>query len=449
SMVKSKNKWLFFSLHPSHIIIYSFFIVILIGTFLLKLPKMTNEYLQWSDAIFISTSAVCVTGLTPLIVSETFTISGQVIIFLLFQIGGLGIITLTSFIMLLAQKKIRLKEQILIGEMLNDDNMMNLSKMVKTIIKLTFTIELIGAVILYLSWGNFNFSTKHKMFSAIFHSVSAYCNAGFSNFRYGLETYNLSTHIPTLITIMVLIIIGGLGFYTLQNILNSRLKKRKLTLQTKIILISSASLILFGAIIILMIQWNQWSDLSFGYKIINALFASVTSRTAGFSNIDMGNVMIPGAMIIIVLMYIGGAPNSTAGGIKITTVTTLFFSIKSYIQGKKNVEIGWHTIGDTTIRRAILIFIFSIILTFTALLLLNILNDLPFFDLLFETISAFGTVGLSRGITSGLSAFSKIILVIVMFAGRVGIFTIALAIVKDMTNENAKYKFPELNIMVG
>ncbi len=448
-MAKNKDKWLFIPLHPPQIIIYSFFIVIFLGTILLKLPKMTKESLHWIDAIFVSTSAVCVTGLSPVVISETFTISGQIIVAILFQIGGLGIITLTSFIILLTQRKIRLKEQILIGEMLDDNNIMHLSKMVKTIIKLTFTIEIIGAIILYLSWDKFNFSTKYRAFSALFHSVSAYCNAGFSNFPNGLETYQISSHIPTLITIMSLIIIGGLGFYTLQNIFNARIKDKKINLQTKIILISSISLILFGAFTILILQWNQWSDYSFGMKLINALFASVTSRTAGFSNVDMGNVMIPGAMIIALLMYIGGAPNSTAGGIKITTITTLFYTIKSYIQGKNNVEIGWNTIGETTIHRAIIILISSIMLIFTALLFLNILNDLPFFDLLFETISAFGTVGLSRGITSNLSELSKLIIVIVMFTGRVGIFTIALAIGKDITNETSKYKFPELNLMVG
>lgn len=449
AMAKSKDKWLFFPFHPSHIIIYSFFIVIFIGTFLLKLPKMTNEYLHWADAIFLSTSAVCVTGLTPVIVSETFTISGQVLILLLIQIGGLGIITLTSFVVLLIQKKIRLKEQIIIGEMLGDDNLLNLTKMVKTIIKLTFAVEIIGAIFLYFSWNNMNFSIRHRIFSAVFQSVSAYCNAGFSNFKYGLETFGLSSHIPTLITIMVLIIIGGLGFYTLKDLIFPESKKRKLKLQTKIILITSGSLILFGAIIILILQWNQWSDIPFGLKIVNALFASVTSRTAGFSNIDIGNLMIPAAMIIIVLMYIGGAPNSTAGGIKITTFTTLFFTFKTFISGKDNVEIGWNTIGDTTIKRVIIILFLSIILIFTALLLLNIFNDIPFFDLLFETFSAFGTVGLSRGITADLSEFSKIVLVIVMFLGRVGLFTIALAIGKDKASEDSKYKFPELNLMVG
>lgn len=449
SMAKSKDKWLFFPFHPSHIIIYSFFIVIFIGTFLLKLPKMTNEYLHWVDAIFISTSAVCVTGLTPVIVSETFTISGQILILFLIQIGGLGIITLTSFVVLLVQKKIRLKEQIIIGEMLDDDNLLNLTKMVKTIIKLTFTAEFIGAIILFFSWNKFNFPIKHRLFSAVFQSVSAYCNAGFSNFKYGLETFGLSSHIPTLITIMILIIIGGLGFYTLKDLIFPDSKKRKLKLQTKIILIASGSLILFGAIMILILQWNQWNDIPFGLKIVNALFASVTSRTAGFSNIDIGNLMIPAAMIIIVLMYIGGAPNSTAGGIKITTFTTLFFTIKAFILGKDNVEIGWNTIGDTTIKRVIIILISSIILIFTALLLLNIFNDLPFFDLLFEIFSAFGTVGLSRGITADLSEFSKIILAIVMFMGRVGLFTIALAIGKDKAREKSKYKLPELNLMVG
>jgi len=449
SMIKSKDKWLFFPFHPSHIIIYSFFIVIFIGTFLLKLPKMTDEYLHWADAIFISTSAVCVTGLTPVIISDTFTVSGQIMILLLLQIGGLGIITLTSFVVLLVQKKIRLKEQIIIGEMLDDNNVMNLTKMVKTIIELTFSVEIIGAIILYFSWSNFNFSTNYRIFSAVFQSVSAYCNAGFSNFRYGLETFGLSSHIPTLITIMVLIIIGGLGFYTLKDLIFPESPKRKLKLQTKIILIASTSLILFGAIIILILQWNQWNDIPFGLKIVNALFASVTSRTAGFSNIDIGNLMIPAAMIIIILMYIGGAPNSTAGGIKITTFTTLFFTIKAFIKGKDNVEISWNTIGNTTIRRAIIILISSIVLIFTALLLLNIFNDLPFFDLMFETFSAFGNVGLSRGITSDLSEFSKIILVIVMFMGRVGLFTIALAIGKDKMSEKSKYKFPELNLMVG
>jgi len=445
---KMRDKWLFISGHPSRIMVFSFFLVIFVGGLLLKLPRASTN-LSWIDSFFISTSAVCVTGLSSIDIPKVLTFEGQFILMCLVQIGGLGIVTLTTFIVMFFQKGFRLKDQMMVKDMLDDENVSKISTVLTVIIGLTFGIELIGACSLYVSWLDFPFDPLERTFYAVFHAVSAYCNAGFSVFPYGLENPMFCHHNPTLITIMLLIILGGLGFYTYYYFLTGGKKKNlRMNLQIKMILYGTAVLIFGGALFVWIFQYDEWKDLPVSQQIVNSFFASVTSRTAGFSNFNFGELLYPAALIVMLLMYIGASPNSTAGGVKITTVITLLYSVWAFIRGKDRVEIGWNTINKAVVRRSLVVFFISIAIIFVAGLILSIFEkDKEIFNIYFEVVSAFGTVGLTRGITMDLTSYSKLVLIFVMFFGRLGLFTVAVAI-----NEGGnvqKYKFAETNIMVG
>ncbi len=454
ALTQRKEKWLFYSLNPSRIFLLSFVAVILIGVVLLKLPRATYNGIEWVDAFFISTSAVCVTGLTPLNVVDTFTPIGQGIILFLFQVGGLGIVTLTSFLALLFQQGggFRLRDQVILMEIFDDSNLSKLGEILRAIIRLTLIFELIGAAILWARWGHFGLKSGERIFTAIFHSVSAYCNAGFSNLQNGLETVGYNSDPVTMITIMFLIIVGGLGFYTLRDIMfNKRIRagnRYYLSLQTRMILGISGGLILAGALVIVLVQWNSWKDMPAGLRILNGFFTSVTSRTAGFSTVHIDSLNLPAILMIIFMMYIGAAPNSTGGGIKVTTFGTLIAASWAFIRGKDRVEIDWNTIPMTTIRRSYIVLISSLGLIIVAVFCLSLVEKMDFTDILFEVVSAFGTVGLSRGATPLLSSFSKTVITIVMFMGRVGLYTLAIAVGRESLFRH-DYSFPETDMMVG
>jgi trk system potassium uptake protein TrkH len=451
TLARARERWLFFSLNPARILMTSYVFVILAGMIMLKFPKATYSGISWIDAFFTSTSAVCITGLSTVNISRIFTTEGQLVIMLLIQLGGLGIITLTSFIALFIQQGFRLRDQIIVQEILDNENLSSLSSILKAIVSITFVTELIGAIGLYFSWKNLGLSEFDRVFSAVFHSISAYCNAGFSIFANGLETAGYQFNSISLITIMLLIVLGGLGFYTYSDILHigeiKMIRKKGLTMQSKIILIGTATLILIGAGLIWATQYNQWKGLPVGQQVLKSFFLSITSRTAGFSVVHIGSLAIPSLMIVILLMYIGGAPNSTSGGIKITTVATLVATVRTFVRGKTRVEVGWNTIPMRTVRRAFIVFSVSIFLIFIVLFVLSLTEDQTFFDLLFEIISAFGTVGLSRGITPDLTVTGKILIAFVMFAGRIGLFSFAVAMTDVI--DDSSYTFPEINLMVG
>lgn len=451
SLAKTQEKWLFFSLNPARILMLSYVFVIVAGVLMLKLPKATYSGISWIDAFFTSTSSVCITGLSTVNISQIFTMEGQIVILLLIQLGGLGIITLTSFIALFIQQGFRLKDQIIVQEILDNENLSNLTSILKAIVAITFVSEIIGAIGLYFSWSNLGLPEFERIFNAVFHSVSAYCNAGFSTFSNGFETAGYSFSSLSLIMIMLLIVFGGLGFYTYSDLLHigeiRMVRKHGLTLQSKIILIGTLVLILFGAGMIWITQHDQWKGLPLGQQLLQSFFTSITSRTAGFSIVSVGELAIPTLMVIILLMYIGGAPNSTSGGVKMTSVMILLSSLRTFIRGKTRVEIGWNTIPMRTVRRVFIVFTVSIFLIFTVLFVMSWTEKQSFVDILFEIVSAFGTVGLSRGITPDLSVTGKLLISLVMFAGRIGLFSFAVAMseVKDDTS----YTFPETTIMVG
>ncbi|HPD64055.1 MAG TPA: potassium transporter TrkG [Bacteroidia bacterium] len=452
-IVKLRENWLFVSANPSKVLFFSFGILILTGTLLLKLPACSNYHLSWPDALFTATSAVCVTGLSTINIAYALTFKGQIILMLLIQAGGLSIITLTTFIALFFRRGFKLKDQLLLQYMFSDENISFIENILKIIIGVTLIIETFGAISFFFSWQYLHLSSGQRLFHAVFHAVSAYCNAGFSVFPNGFEENFLSTSYPTLITAMILIILGGIGFYTISDIFkfehkeHFNIRPKGLRLQTRIILSGTGILIITGAVLIWFFQYPEWKNLPVGQQIIYSLFNSVTSRTAGFSCYPVSKMAIPSALIIILLMFIGASPNGTAGGIKITTFYTVILAFFSFSRGKERVTSGWNTIPMTLVRKAFIVFFASISLIFIAVLLISSVEKKDFFDILFETVSAFGTVGLSRGITPFLTDFSKIVLVCVMYLGRVGLYSLAIA-VTDELGSNA-YKFPETSLMIG
>ncbi|PWJ39144.1 TrkH family potassium uptake protein [Sediminitomix flava] len=452
-LILHREKWLYFSKKPVRVMVSSFLNLVIAGTLLLKLPNATTNGIEWIDALFISTSAVCVTGLSTLNLATDFTTFGQVVIMILFQLGGLGILTLTSFAVLLLRRNMYLKDQFMLQEALDQDNINFIGKTLKNIIILTLMTEIIGALTLYLIWENsLSHDTPDVYFHALFHSISAFCNAGFSTFPQGLQAPELANDIPSGFVICALICIGGIGSYTISDLFTVEKNKlsmnRGLSFQSKWILKISFILTFGGAFLIWLCQWSSWQDLPWWQQLHYSMFSSVTCRTAGFSVVEMGDLLYPTLMIMILLMYVGGAPNSTAGGIKVTTLFVLVSYFFSKIKGRSQVHIDWHTISESSIQRALIVFVLSMITIFFTILTLTITDSqFAFEDLVFESISALSTVGVSRGITASFSPLGKLTLTIVMFFGRVGLFTFAFAL--GGKSQDPVYQYPITNISVG
>ncbi|MEH0156288.1 potassium transporter TrkG [Limibacter armeniacum] len=450
---RNRHLWLYFSGKATITFVSSFLLLIIVGTGLLQLPVCSNSHITFVDALFTATSAVCVTGLSPFNVSEVLTMKGQLVLLFLFQVGGLGIISLTTFFGLMLRKGVHFKEEYVIMDTLGSDNTRTVTQILRNIIYITFSAELIGAIGLFVSWHDLGMPFGERAFKAIFHSVSAFCNAGFSIFPAGLQEPALATNLFSNIVFMMIILTGGLGYYTYLDLFKKspiflQLNPRGVTLQTKIILYATIILFFGGAIMFWLTEYENWKDLSIIQQAQNAFFTSVTARTAGFSIIEMGDMTTAGVMVMCLLMYIGGAPNSTAGGVKVTTVFILLMSFWADSRGKDHVNIGWNTLEKASIRRAILIFIISNLLIFGSILLISIREtNMAFVDVFFEVFSSIGTVGLSRGITGDFSNFSKIVLCGLMFSGKIGLITIISFLGSDDNSYPCRY--PEAHIIVG
>jgi potassium uptake TrkH family protein len=439
--------------HPAFIILLSFMIVIIVGSLLLMLPKAVRfpYKISFIDALFTSTSATCVTGLIVLDTPKMFSPFGQIIILSLIQIGGIGIITISSFFMMFFGKGIGIKERVFLRDVISIENFDTLLEVLKNIIITVFFIEIIGAFLLALSWLNQGWSFHKLLFNSIFHSVSAFCNAGFSTFSDSFIQFKANVSI--ILIISALIILGGLGFVTIMDIVGYKIlskvkiKKPHFKVQTKLVLIVTIILIFVGFISFLLIEPIS-KQLDIKTKLLTAFFTSVTSRTAGFNTIDMGLLSTPMSLFLIVLMFIGASPGSTGGGIKTVTVAVLWISIASILTGKKRVEVFKKNIPFVILNRSIIIFFFSIIFISCITLILTITEKSPLLDIMFEVVSAFGTVGLSRGLTPNLSLVGKIIIIIAMFIGRIGILTLAFAIANPK-DQSTRIEYPAEDVMVG
>ena len=439
------------SLSSTRIIVFSFALIILTGTLLLTLPSASRngESIQLLDALFTAASATCVTGL---VIADTLTqwsTFGQLVILALIQIGGLGMVTLATFFSVLLGRKISMRGKILAQESISDYNFSDVLQMIRSVIRITFGFEFAGAVLL-----SFSFVPLYGLrgfYLAAFHSVSAFCNAGFDlfgNYR-SLTEFNDSPLV--LYTISFLIITGGLGFIVWKDLYDFR-KTRTLYLHTKLVLIISLSLIMIGTVYFYFAEGSNpatMGNLSAVEKVNASVFQSVTSRTAGYNSIPTGEMREMSLVITILLMFIGAAPGSTGGGIKVTTFGILLIAIFSNIRGNEETIVLKRNVPQMVVNKALAITGLAMLVIFIMTSILSGVEGIPLVQALFEVTSAFGTVGLSTGITPGLSEISKVILIFTMFLGRVGplSFAIAIALKENRKLQNAVY--PEGKIMVG
>ena len=417
---------IFKNLSPGRIIVLGFFSVIVIGTILLKLPISIRGgiTLSWVDALFTSTSAVCVTGLIAIDTADTFTVFGRAVVALLIQVGGLGVTSVGVGFILLMGKKVGIKERVLIKESMNLDSMKGLVKLVKSVLLVTLSFEVVGAILSYLVFSK-DYSPLDALGISVFHSIAAFNNSGFDILGGLRNLIPYQSNVLLNLTTCGLIIFGGLGFLVIKEIIIVK-KFKKFSLHTKVVITVTAILLVVGTILLKATEDISW---------LGAFFFSTSARTAGFSTYNLGNFTNAGLFTLTVLMFIGASPGSTGGGIKTTTIFTLIKSIYS-TSTNKNCESFKRKIPSAVIFKAFNIFVLAIMVVCFGVFLLSILEPgRTFIQLLVEVTSAFGTVGLSTGITPDLKDLSKIIISIIMFIGRLGPMTMAsIWLVKEPSN---------------
>lgn len=438
------------SFNPAQILAVGFLCLIFIGAFLLMLPISTNagHELTFIDAIFEATSAVCVTGLVVVDTGTTFTLFGQCVLLFLIQIGGLGFMTIGVVIAVVLGKNIGLKGRLIIQESLNQLSLEGMVRLVKFILIFTLLTEAMGAVLLSIRWST-DFSFPTSIYYGIFHSISAFNNAGFDlmgNFT-SITAYAGDFSIVFILTSLLLI--GGIGYTVVLDLWVKKYNGR-LSLHTKLVLYMTAILIIVPTIIILLLEYNNpgtLGSMSFKDKVLGAYFHAVVPRTAGFNSLDMAELSLGTQFVSMVLMFIGGGSGGTAGGIKITTFAIILLAVWNLIRGNEDINIFRRRIPKDLIYRAFAITIYSIGIIAFILFLLTITENAPLNVLLFEVISAFGTVGMSLGLTPELSPLGKILIALLMFIGRVGPLTIAFALARK--HNKVPYKYVEEKIMIG
>lgn len=441
------------STNPARLVLFSFLSVIIAGMLLLMLPASTADQngLGFVNALFMATSAVCVTGLIVVDTATHLTPFGQSIILVLIQLGGIGIITFATFLAMYISGKLGSTQRNILQEMVSGEEVRTVTDTLKRIVLLTFTIEAIGFLGFYWSWTSIIPDTGERIWFSLFHSVSAFCNAGFSVYTNSLADPMNATSLPVNITTMILIILGGLGFTTIWESIqriSGKTKNKQFSIHSIIVFRMTLFLIIVGTVLVLIIEWNGFlAGYSFNDKLLLSAFQSVTSRTAGFNTMDTGALTAGTTLVVIILMVIGASPSSTAGGLKTTTVYVLYKSMLANITGSDRIEIAKRTVPNNVVFRSVTSVFLAFSVMLTGLIFLTIFEEFTFIDILFEQISAFMTVGLSRGITGELSDPGKIVIVVSMFAGRVGMLTVAVAFAQKLTKRN--YRYPEESVMVA
>ena len=436
---------------PYTFIILSFLALIMVGTLLLSLPfaHVSEGGFTFFEALFTATSAVTVTGLTVCDVHSTFSIYGEVIVLLLIQLGGLGILTLSSVIILLITKKISFYTKRLVSEGLNHEAKIDLYSHIKKVVFVVLLIEAIGAALLFfVFWGQYPW--YKALYYGIFHSVSAFCNAGISLFRYSLEGY--TTHWGMNIIISLLVIFGGLGFTAIIELYEYLIgKRRKISVNSKFSTLITLLLLGVGTFLFFILEYRYTGELTDGsvqQRLLVSFFHSASLRTAGFSTVSIAGISGTTALLCMLLMFIGASPNSTGSGIKTTTFGILYLGVRTSLLNKRYIEYSKRRISWQLFNKAsTLVFIASSYIMIMAILMMYFDRDKEPIKVLFELMSAFSTCGLSMGLTSWLSTPSQVILLITMFLGRVGPLTIVLAFSRERNVR--KYKYPKENILIG
>lgn len=431
-----------------------FFLLIMIGGSLLTLPFFTNsgEGTPFIDAVFVATSAVCVTGLTTVNTAEHWNTGGQVILMILIELGGLGFMSMPIMLFSVFHKKITLRTRMILREALNLEEMSGSFRLMLYILKLSAMIQLIGFVLLSIQFVP-EFGWKKGLFYGLFHSVSSFCNAGFDLLGDSLVPYQHNPYV--LLVVSFLIISGGLGFIVWQDLLHYR-EARRLSLHTKIALSTTMVLLIGGTVLFYITEKNAsllTANTNFFEGLANTFFMAVTPRTAGYYSIDYMKMTNAGLILTMFLMYIGGTSGSTAGGLKTTTFGTMFIQIVSIFRGRSRAEFGERTIRDSTVFRAFTLFFITLFLCIGAIMLLTITENIPETSgveyVAFEVFSAFGTVGLTMGLTPDLTVVGKLLIMLLMYIGRVGIYTVGFSLMTKGQKQEVHYKYPEESVMIG
>lgn len=458
--------------NPSLILAVSFFVIILIGTGLLLLPRCTVEgvVLSWVDALFTSTSAVCVTGLVPVDVSATFTPMGLTVIILLIQVGGLGVMTLTSFFAMFFMGNTSLYNQLIVRDMVSSNSLGSLLSTLLYILGFTMVIEGAGMVSIWLGiHGTLGMSLEEELAFSAFHSISAFCNAGFSTLPGNLGNPMVMTgHNSLYISVSLLIILGGIGFPILVNFkdivlyhlrrfwkfvrtlkLDRHKKQHLYNLNTKIVLIVTLLLLVLGTLAVAAFEWNgSFAGMSVADKWTQAFFNATCPRTAGFSSVDLTSLSVQTILIYIFLMWIGGAAQSTAGGVKVNAFAVVVLNLIAVLRGTERVEVFGRELSHDSIRRSNATVVMSLGVLFLFIFVLSILEPkMSVMTLTFECVSALSTVGSSLNATPLLRDESKLLVALLMFVGRVGLITLMLGIVKQ--KKNTKYRYPSDDIIIN
>jgi trk system potassium uptake protein TrkH len=431
----------------------SFLLVIIAGTLLLltSAASASGEGIGFIDAMFTATSAVCVTGLVVVDTGTQLTLFGQIVVISLIQVGGLGLMTMSTLVFLLMGKRITLRERLIMQEALNQFNLEGVVRLTKNVLIVTFAIESIGALLLSLrfiplfGWGT-------GIYYSIFHSISAFCNAGFDLMGHYSSLVSYTGDFIINVAIMGLILFGGLGFSVILDLYRHGLHFRKWSLQTRLVVAVSTALILGGALFIFIVEYNNPETLGhrpMNEKILGSLFQSVSTRTAGFNSVSISGLTNASKFLMVILMFIGASPASTGGGIKTTTFSLILLTAYSIVRGQGDIVVFRRRIPHALATRALAISLISLLVLIGVTMALSLAEFVPFLDLMFQTASALGTVGLASVDTGGMQDVSKILLALTMFMGRVGPLTLTLAFARRQSQTGGGIHYPEERIMVG
>ena len=443
------------NLSPFKILAIGFATVILTGGILLSLPisSVSGQYTSLLDTIFTATSAVCVTGLVVLDTGTYWSVFGQWIILILIEIGGLGFMALSTIFALLLGKRISLRERLVMQEAYNTFSLQGVISHVRYMLFFTLAVQGGAALILMTQFIPL-YGIGTGIYYGIFHAISAFNNAGFDLLGNFTSVTVLNTNKVVLMTLGTLINIGGLGYLVWREIISSIRSKKKLknfSLHSKVVLTISLTLVLFGSLIFLIFEWNNpatMQGMRFSDKIVNSYFSATTPRTAGFNSISNSEMSPAGKLLTMAYMFIGGSPGSTAGGVKTTTLGIVIFTLISVLKGREDVEVYHKKLSQSTVYRAVAVFLLGISIVIMGVMVLSIAEVGATFEvILYEVLSAFGTVGLTQGITPSLTAVSKVTLTLIMYMGRVGPLTVMLALAGKQSKANVKY--PEGKLLIG
>jgi len=458
--------------NPALMMAVSFLFIIMVGSGMLLMPRCIQEgvHLSWIDSLFTATSAVCVTGLTTVDVPSTFTCFGQFVIMMLIQVGGLGVMTITSFFALFFMGNTSIYNQMQVQDMVSSKSLASLWSTLLNIFGFTAFLELAGALLIFLNiHGTIGLDFRHELFFSLFHAVSAFCNGGFSNYQDGVgASVLMEGHCWLYVILGLLIILGGIGYPVLVNLKMAVVKHVRVLwkwmngqhyaslnipnlfdLNTKIVLRTTVLLIVAGTALIAFFEWdNTFAGMRIHEKLTQAFFNAVSPRTAGFISVNLSSMCIQSIFVYTILMWIGGASQSTAGGVKVNAIAVAFLNIRAIIHGTTRVEFAGRELSSDSIRRANAAVFVSLMVLGVFIFLVTLTDpDLPLKAIVFECVSAFGTVGSSLGITSELQYNSKVLIILLMFTGRVGLVTMAQGLLKQYKNQN--YKLPQDNITIS